>query len=615
MSVEARERPNATQEPPDRPSRVARLRYRLNVARHDPTLAIGIVLTAVLAYLVVVPIITLVIDGLQVQYGDQQRAQKDPGEWTTYYLWRVFRSPISELLFWEPLVNTLVVVVGTTVIALLLGGSMAWLLARTDMFGRKWFATALVVPYILPSWTFALAWLTIFKNRRVGGQLGLMEALGATPPDWLAYGRVPIIITLGMHYFPFVLLLVGNALRRLDSQLEDSARILGAPRRTINRKIVLPLVRPALTSAILLVTAKVIGTFGTPYILGLPVDYNVLATSLYQSINSRQTGVGAVLAATIVVIGVSILLIDARLVREYRRFVTIGGKGAMGRVNRLGRWRLPAFLAAAGVFTLCVVVPLGTLFLSTIMVVPGRFELSNFTLDFWIGDDLDSVGFPQGILVSEELYTAAWNSVRIVGLASIICAVLGLLVGYVVVRLAGTRLSSFLRQAAFLPYLVPGIAFAAAYLSLFAVPRGPIPALYGTFTILVLAMVVNQLPFSSRAGISAMMQLGREPEEAAQVCGAGWWRRTTRVVMPIQKGSLAVGVVMPFISGIKELSVVIMLATSGTQLLTTLSVDLVEYGYTQLANAVVLVIAFVSFTMTYIAQRLTGTSLAAGLQG
>lgn len=601
--------------PTRRPSRWRRLRYQLSIARHDPTVLIGIALAALMLYLVVAPILSIISDGLRVQFGDERRANQEPGTWTGYYLWRVFRSPIAKLLFYQPLINTLVIVVGTTLIALLVGGITAWLLARTDMRGRKWFATALVVPYILPSWTFALAWLTIFKNRRVGGQLGFFEALGATPPDWLAYGRVPIIITLGLHYSPFVLLLFGNALRRLDSQLEDSARVLGASRKTITSKIVLPLMRPSLTSAILLVSAKVLGTFGTPYILGLPVNHQVLSTSLFQSIKSRQIGVGAVIATVIVVVGMGVLLIDARLAKEYRRFVTVGGKGAMGRLSPLGRLRAPALALACGIFAISVVVPLLTLFLSTIMEVPGRFRLSNFTLKYWVGQNLDTVGFPHGVLVSSQLWHAVWNSLRFVGLASLICGVLGLLVGYVVVRTAGSRMSGFLRQVAFLPYLVPGIAFAAAYLSLFAVQRGPVPALYGTFAILVLAMVVNQLPFSSRAGISAMMQLGREPEEAAQVSGAGWLRRTTRIVLPIQKGSLAVGVVLPFISGIKELSVVIMLATSGTQLLTTLSVDLVEYGYDQAANAVILVIAAVSFLMTYTMQRLTGTSLAAGLEG
>ncbi|GAA1740388.1 iron ABC transporter permease [Nonomuraea bangladeshensis] len=601
-------------EPPPRPPRRRRLLYRLQVMRHDPTAALGLILVVLLAYLVVAPLFAVLSDAFRLQYGDEVHAGQQPGEWTGYYLWRVFRSQISELLFWEPLVNTLVVAVGTTLFALVLGGGMAWLVTRTNVPGRKWLAGALVVPYMLPSWTFSLAWLTLFKNERAAGQVGFLQAQGIRTPDWLAYGPLPIIVTLGLHYYPFVLLLVGNALRRIDVQLEDSARILGAPRRVVVRRIVIPLMLPALSSAVLLVVGRVLGTFGTPYVLGLPTDYRVLSTGLFQSIRDRSTGVASVLATVIVIIGIVIVFTDMRLMREQRRFVTVGGKGAMDRLSDLRHWRWPAYALGMAVFAVSVLVPVLTLLLSTVTRTP--LDLSTFTLDFWIAEKLPgAVGFPHGVLRGSELWEAAWNSVRIVGLASLICAVAGLLVGYVVVRGTAPRIAAFLRQVSFLPYLIPGIAFAAASLSLFAVARGPVPALYGTTFLLILVMAVTHLPYSSRSGIAAMMQLGREPEEAAQIAGASWWQRMRRIIFPIQKGALVTGIVLPFISGLKELSIVIMLTTTGTQLLTTLSIGLVDYGYTQLANGVVLMIALLSFTMTYLTQRLTKSSLASGLGG
>ena len=176
-------------------------------------------------------------------------------------------------------------------------------------------------------------------------------------------------------------------------------------------------------------------------------------------------------------------------------------------------------------------------------------------------------------------------------------------------------LGTFLRQVTFFPYLVPGIAFAAAYLSLFAVQRGPIPALYGTMAILILALIADQMPYASRAGISAMMQLGKEPEEAAQVAGSGWFHRMTRIVVPIQKGSLVTGVLLPFISGIKGLSLFVVLAVPSTDVLTTYSLRLVDYNYTQAANAVVLIVAGLAYFGTLAAQKLTKTNLAEGLGG
>ncbi|ODT76519.1 MAG: ABC transporter permease [Pelagibacterium sp. SCN 64-44] len=591
----------------------SRWRYRLKLAMREPATLIGLVMAALFIYLIAVPIISILSDAATVQFGDERRTQAEAGTHTLYYLQRAFTSPVAFDLFWEPLFNTLKVAFGAIIISVAVGGVLAWLVARTDLFGRRWFATALIVPYMLPAWTFALAWTTLFKNRTVGGQPGWLEAIGLTPPDWLAYGQVPITIILALHYTPFVILLFGSALRRFDSQLEDSARILGAPGRVVAWQVIMPLMRPALMSAVVLIFAKCLGEFGVPYVLGLPVKFDVLATSLYRSLSSRQTGVAGVLAGAIMLIGVLAILVDGYLAREARRFVTVGSKGSMNRISRLKKWRLPATGFAAGIFIISVGLPLLTLALSTVMRRPGNFEWSNFTLDFWIGQNLPTVAMRTGILLSPDLWQAALNTIVIVGTASICSGVLGILTGYVVVRSNLKSLSFFMRQITFMPYLVPGIAFAAAYLSLFAVPRGPVPALYGTSLILILALMADQMPYASRAGISAMMQLGKDPEEAAQIIGASWFRRMLWVVIPIQKGSLVTGILLPFISGIKGLSLFVVLAVPATDVLTTFSLRLVDYNYTQAANAVVLIIAGLAYGGTLLAQKLTRTNLAEGL--
>ena len=606
--AEALGRPPATA-----PSAWQAWRYRLKVALREPTTLIGVLTALLFTYLIVVPIISIVLDAVRVQFGHERRLGKDVGDLTLYYLDRAFFSPVATDLFWHPLFNTLTVALGAIALSLVIGTVLAWLISRTDMFGRRWFATALIVPYMLPAWTFALAWTTLFKNRTVGGQPGWFEAMGLTPPDWVAYGRFPITIILALHYTPFVILLFGSALRRFDSQLEDSARILGAHRYQVALQVILPLMRPALLSSMVLIFAKCLGEFGVPYVLGLPVKFEVLSTSLFRSIASRQSGVAGVVAASIMLIGIITLMIDARLVREARRFVTIGSKGSMNRQSRLGKMRLPATGFAAAVFILSVGLPLLTLALSTVMKMPAKFTFDNFTLDYWIGSNLNTVALQTGVLLSPDLWAAAKNTMMIVGLASLASGVLGLLVGYVVIRTPVRALSVYLRQVTFLPYLVPGIAFAAAYLSLFAVPRGPMPALYGTVTILILALIADQMPYASRAGISAMTQLGKDPEEAAQIAGAGWFRRMVSIVIPIQKGSLVTGVLLPFISGIKGLSLFVILAVPSTDVLTTYSLRLVDYHYTQAANAVVLIIAGIAYFGTLLAQKLTRTNLAEGL--
>lgn len=589
------------------------MRHRLRIALHDPTAVIGILLVVLFGYLIVVPIVGLVSDAFRVQYADQARIGGSVGELTGYYLQRVFGSQVATDIFWKPLANTAVVSLGAMVVALVVGTAMGWLLSRTDMFGRRWFATALIVPYMLPSWTFALAWMTIFKNRTTGGALGWAEALGFTPPDWLAYGMLPVTVILALHYTPFVILLFGNALRRFDTQLEDAARMLGAGRLLVAGRIIMPMMLPSLASALTLIFAKCLGDFGVTYILGLPVNFDVLATSLYRTTISRQPGVSAVLAGVIILIGMISVLVDTRLVKEGKRFVTVGGKGMRDTQSRLGVWRLPATALAGVVFTVSAAIPLLVLVLTTIMRRPADFSPGNFTLDFWIGTDLQTTALRTGILITPEFWTAAWNTIWIVGLAAVAAGVFGLLVGYVVTRTTVPGVASSLRMITFLPYLVPGIAFAVAYLSVFAEPRGPIPALYGTGLILILAMFANNMPFASRAGISSMMQLGRDAEEAARIVGAGWWRRMVSIVGPIQRGPLISGILLPFISGIKGLSLVVLLAVPGTDLLTTYAIRLVDYGYEQAANSVVLMICAIAFFGTIFVQKIGKSSLADGL--
>ncbi|MBB4952029.1 iron(III) transport system permease protein [Agrobacterium vitis] len=594
--------------------RMRQLLHRCAVARHEPAIFIGILLCLFFAYVILAPVFSILADAVIVHPGDGYRIHQDDGALTLFYLARVFVSRMSAILIWSPLVHTLSIALGTVTLSISLGVVLAWLVNRTDMAGRAWFATALIVPFMLPTWTFALAWTTIFKNRNIGGQPGWMEAMGVHTPNWLAYGYLPIVFILVLHYTPLVILIVGNALRRMDVQMEECARILGAPPRKIALSIILPLVRPALLSAALLIFADCIGEFAVPYILGLPINYDTLSTGLYRSLSSRQNGVAAVMAATIMLIGVVTLLIDVRMMREARRFVTVGGKGNMERLGRLGRFRILSAGLPATFVLVGVALPLLTLFLSTVMILPGRFTPDNFTLNFWIGTHLDTIALRSGILLTPEFWQAAWNTVRIVGMASLVSGTLGLLVGYAVLRSPSRTIATFLRQITFLPYLVPGIAFAAAFLSLFAVARGPIPALYGTPVILILALIAEQMPFASRSGIAAMTQLGREPEEAARVVGASWWCRMRTIIIPIQAAPLATAILLPFISGIKGVSLFIILAVPATDVLTTYSLRLLDYNYDQAANAVVLMIALIAWLGTVLIQRISGTGLARGLE-
>ncbi|WP_252320215.1 MULTISPECIES: ABC transporter permease [Symbiopectobacterium] len=590
-----------------------KIRHTLSIASHEPANWLGALLLMLFSGIILAPVLSVLLNAARVQSGYGGRTDAAEGAFTAYYLLRTVASRMSDLLLWTPLLNTLAVAASTVVGALVVGIALAWLIHRTDIAGRKGFATLLIVPFMLPSWTFALAWTTLFKNHAIGGQPGWLEVMGIQTPNWMAYGYFPIVVIMTLHYTPLVILIVGNALRRIDSQMEEYARVLGASRNVIAFKIIIPLVRPELLSASLLIFADCIGEFALPYILGLPVHFDTLSTSLYRAISTRQSGVAAVIATVIMLMGMITLLLDMKMLREAKRFATVGGKAFMERRRSLGRWRILAAAVPLTFILLGVAIPLLTLFLSTVMLLPGRFTADNFTLAYWIGHNLDTVALHNGILLTPEFWRTVGNTLLIVGSAPVTCGVLGLLVGYAVMRCHFRWIAACLRQLTFLPYLVPGIAFATAFLSLCGSKRPRSGAVWHAADLNSGADCrKNALcqPFWHKA----MTQLGKEAEEAAQIAGAGWLARLRRIVIPIQAGPLATGILLPFISGIKGVSLFVILATPATDVLTTYSLRLIAYNYQQAANAVVLMIALISWAGTVMIQKITGTGLADALE-
>jgi len=163
-----------------------------------------------------------------------------------------------------------------------------------------------------------------------------------------------------------------------------------------------------------------------------------------------------------------------------------------------------------------------------------------------------------------------------------------------------------LEQGSFLPYLIPSIAFGAIYLSLFSRSIGPLPPLYGTFVLLVMVCVAKNLPFSARSGISSMLQVAAELEEAAMMAGASWFRRFRRIILPLTMAGALSGFILAFIATMRELSLIILLITPETRTLTTMTFRYVEQGYSQFADAIILLIVILVVGGEFLARRIGG---------
>jgi iron(III) transport system permease protein len=208
---------------------------------------------------------------------------------------------------------------------------------------------------------------------------------------------------------------------------------------------------------------------------------------------------------------------------------------------------------------------------------------------------------------------AFWNSLKLSLIVAIVVGIVGGLAGYAIVRGRGTKIASLVNSLAFFPYLLPSMAFGAIYLSMFAKPIGFLPSLYGTFFLLVLIGSVKYLPFASRAGINAMLQLSGEIEEAAIIMGVPWWKRMMKILFPIQKSSFLSGFLLPFISCMRELSLFVLLITPANRVLTTLLFQYNEKGWNQYANGINLLIIIVVLLINLAINKITGASIDKGI--
>ena len=441
---------------------------KLRMFFRKPYNVILVLLFAALILLTFLPLLSIVLDTVTVRSSEVMRIRgSHAGDFTDYHWTKVLLDGTTSMsIFYKPLWNTVLISLSTCAIAIFFGGGMAWLITRTDIKYKPFLSALFVVPYIMPSWTLALAWLNFFRNSLVGGVPGLFTVLTGIPtPNWFAYGFFPISIVQGLHYAPFAYILIGGILKHMDASLEEAAQLLHASRWQIMKRITLPMVKPALLSTFLLAFSSSMSAFAVPAFLGAPVRYHVLTTQLYRTLQGLNPGYGYVMALILILIGVAIMMVNQKVLSGRKSYTTITGKSANVSLIPLRGLRLPISLLLALLLVCVTVVPLITFAVESFIVEPGNYSLSNFSTVFWIGDGATDIanGEP-GILKNHSIYNGLLNSF----LLSVVCAFLtgtiGLLAGYAIVRKKGSWLSAAVNHLTFFPYLIPSMAFGAIYL-------------------------------------------------------------------------------------------------------------------------------------------------------
>ena len=575
----------------------------LNVLK-NPFNMVVLVSLIILFCLIIIPLLTMISSTFTLAQGELRRVQGHVGDFTLYYWKYILTGTMANAVLWGPLKNSFVCGFFTVLVSVPLGSVLAWLMIRTDIPGKKVLGLLVTVPYMIPSWTKALAWLAMFRNSTSGAN-GFLAGMGIPIPDWLAYGPIAIVLCMSMHYYAFSYIMVSGALRSINSELEEMGEIQGASKAQILRHITLPLILPSVLSATVMTISKSIGTYGVPANLGNRIGYYTLATKMRNFIDQGPQAVGYSMSIVLVLLAAVIIFSNQRIVGVRKSYATVSGKGGRATLMPLGKAKKPLMAFLMVFLFLAMVVPFFVLIMETFQITTGAgYGLDNLTLYNWIGKSGQIAKYTnyEGIFRNPKFFSAFWNTIRLTLIGSIITAICGQFLGYISSRGRGKWYGDLTEQMVFVPYLMSGIAFSTMYFSMFSRPHfgGLMPSLYGTFTLIVLTSVVKHFPFASKSGTANMLSISVELEEAADIAGASFWKRMSSIIVPLAKNGFISGFMLTFISIAKELDLVIIMMTPSTQTMSYLAFTYSQEGYNQMSDAVsvcVLVFILVCYTV------------------
>ena len=606
-----------------------------------PQNIITIVFAIILCVGVIFPLATMVLDSFKVQSLTEAKTMNDSwnlslkkGDYTwalwPYVLFNPRRMDVSATLFWVPLYQSLLMALLACFIAVVIGGALAFFVTRTNLPFKKFISTVFVFPYIMPSWSIAMFWENFFKNTAVDlslNQMGLLQSLtGIQVPSSMIYGLVPCAIVLGIHYAPFAYILMGGILRNMDANLEEAATILKTKRIRTLFRITLPIVAPALISTVLLVFSSSISSYTVPAFLG--GNFNAISVQMRSMLNSTESkGQGYVVAVILLIFSIIILTINNRFTSSRRSFTTVSGKSGQISKIELGRGKLSWIKWVVAVLliifvTFFAIVPLITFILESLESISG--DISTITLKYWISNEdfdyrISNQGqSSKGIFHNSTIWSAFGRSVIVAVCVSLIAGTCGILIGYAASKKRHSKVAKFVSNCAFLPYLIPALSFGAIFFSLSYVPGFEwLNATRGEANAVIACIIcggIKFLPFASRSGINAMLQLSGEIEEAAIIVNVPWWKRMSKILFPIQKSSFISCYLLPFISAMRELTLFTLLTGSFT-LITNVLQYFDTYGLNQISNGINLLIVLFVIIVNLLVNKLTGASIDKGIGG
>jgi iron(III) transport system permease protein len=470
---------------------------------------------------------------------------------------------------------------GASLFSFIVGTALAWMNERTNTPFKSVFYALSLIPLVIPSILFTVSWILLASP-----QIGIINQLiqswfGLDQPPFDIYSMGGMIWVDGLHYSPMAFLLMSAAFRAMDPSLEESATMSGANMWQVLWRVTLKLTWPAIFATILILFVRSIESFEVPALLGLPVGIEVFTSSIYTAVHRypSQVGLASAYGVALLVITTAGVYTVARLSGKGSKYATMTGKGFRPRQIDLGAWR---WITAAGFilyFVLIVVLPFLVLLWSSLQhfyTVPSREAFQNLTLD------------PYRFVFSyPDLASTVWNSLLLsFGSATVVMLVTSVICWIVVkTKIRGRWL---LDNIASLPLVFPGIVLG---LSIMIFYLNVDVGIYGTICIMFIAYITRFMPYGLRYNTTSMVQIHKELEESAAMCGASWITTFRRIVLPLLKPGLVAGWIYVMIVSIRELSTSILLYSPDTRVVSIVIWELWENGqYVELSALGVLFI-------------------------
>ncbi|MBO0740131.1 MAG: iron ABC transporter permease [Hyphomicrobiaceae bacterium] len=506
-----------------------------------------------------------------------------------------FGTLFTDPVFVEPLLRTFIIAASVSLSCCLFAAVLGWLVARTDMPLRRTIRTLVTASFVTPPFLGAVAWeLLAAPNSGLLNQLyRAVTGAGTEAVLFDIYTLGGLIFVISCYTFPYVFVLVANALDRVPGDLEDASAMLGGSAWRTARRVTIPLALPALLAGTLVAFLQAMNLFGSPAILALPAGFHTMTTKIWTLFQFPPKPELAAAASLPLLLLTVVLLRAQAAVLGRRSYVMVGGKTGAPRLIRLGLLRWPAVLLCFAVLCMPVFLPYGALLNAALSRLPSEL----LTLDTIT---LHNIRF---VFLELSATKLAMKNTFLLGVLAATCAtLLALVVAYLTARaaVAGRKILGLLATA---PIAIPGIVLGVGLF--LAYTRGPI-VLYGTLWILLLAYVTIELPAAYQQLQAAFRALAPELEEAGRVLGASRMRTLRDITAPLLGPSLVATWCFVFVAVVRELSAAVILFTSETKVLSVLIFDLKESG--DLAAIAVLGLSMLILTAAVIvaANRIPG---------